>query len=367
MKTCVIIGGGIIGMLTGRSLLKRGYKVTLLEKGPFGQEASWAGGGILSPLYPWRYPDAVNRLVFASQRLYPALINELMAVSGIDPERIRSGMLMLGVDDLESAKRWAGQKGVNFTIPDAAAIQKLEPVLVRANAHNLYFPDIAQVRNPRFLKALQEYLRHNGATMLTENEVTQIEASQNQVVAVKTKEGCRLQADIVVIANGAWSGHLLKQMQINLQIQPVRGQMLLLRARPELINRIILQENRYIIPRSDGQVVVGSTVEYVGFDKSTTDQAYSDLRRFAIELIPELTKATVVRHWAGLRPGCGNGIPFIGPHPEIGGLYINAGHFRNGIVMAPASAELIAGLINGEDNVIDASAYSLFRPQLQPA
>jgi len=139
----------------------------------------------------------------------------------------------------------------------------------------------------------------------------------------------------------------------------VRGQMLLLQAKPGLVRKIILRRDHYLIPRSDGQIVVGSTVENVGFDKNTTDQAYDELRRFAIELVPELRHAPVVRHWAGLRPGCGNGIPCIGPHPEIRGLYINAGHFRNGIVMAPGSAELLAALINGEETPVDARAYSI--------
>jgi glycine oxidase len=367
MRKCIVIGGGIIGMLTGRALLKRGYDVTLLEKGPFGGEASWAGGGILSPLYPWRSADEINRLVFASQHLYPALTAELLSVSGIDPEHIKSGLLMLDVDDLESAELWARTNSINYVVPDAAATHELEPALVKPTTHNIYLPDVAQVRNPRFLKALQSYLQLNGASMLTESEVTQIEVSGNQVDAVKTKDGRRLGADVVVIANGAWSGRLLQQMQIDLQIRPVRGQMLLLQARPGLISGIIMRDNRYLIPRSDGQIVVGSTIEYAGFDKSTTGQAYAELRGFAIGLITELANAKVVRHWAGLRPGCGDGIPFIGPHPGIRGLYINAGHFRNGIVMAPASAELLAALVNNEQTALDSRPYCQNHPNLAPA
>jgi glycine oxidase len=367
MTSCIIIGGGIIGMLTGRALLKRGYTVTLLEKGPFGREASWAGGGILSPLYPWRYPDAVNRLVASSRRLYPELIAELTQATGIDPEMIASGLLMLAVADQDIAKRWADTHGVSCEMLDARATGKLEPALAEPTAHNIYLPDVAQVRNPRFLKALQSYLRLHGASMLTESEVTEIEVGGDRVRAVKTKDGRRLEADIVVIANGAWSGRLLQQMQVDLQIHPIRGQMLLLQARPGLVSSIIMRDSRYLIPRSDGQIVVGSTIENAGFDKSTTDQAYAELRGFAIELITELANAKVVRHWAGLRPGCGDGVPFIGPHPDIRGLYINAGHFRNGIVMAPASAELLAALINNEQTTLDCRPYCQDHPSLVSA
>ncbi len=354
-------------MLTARSLLKRNWNVTVLEKGPFGQEASWAGGGILSPLYPWRYPEEVNRLVFTSQSEYPSLVKELEEETGIDSEHIKSGLLVLGAEDIGDADKWAKQNQISYQIQDKEACIKLEPLLTRQTRQCLFLPNIAQIRNPRLLKAIQASLQRNGATMLTDSEVIEIESGADQARAVVIKGGQRLEADCFVIANGAWSGRLLRQMKIELPIQPVRGQMLLLHARSGLMNKMVLSDNRYLIPRNDGQIIVGSTVEQVGFDKSTTNEAFAGLRKFATDTVSELANARVIRHWAGLRPGCGDGIPYIGPHPHIEGLFINAGHFRNGIVMAPASAELLAGLINGEQPKKSAIAYSLEHPNLRRA
>ncbi len=364
MNSCIVIGGGIIGMLTARSLLKRNWKVTLLEKGPFGQEASWAGGGILSPLYPWRYPQEVNRLVSVSQSGYPTLVKELEEETGIDSEHINSGLLVLGADDLDEAEKWAKENQIDYRIQDEEECLAMEPSLTRQSHQSLLLPNIAQIRNPRLLKAIQAWLQLSDATMLTESEVTTIETNENQAKAVVTKDGRRLEADSFVIANGAWSGRLLRQMKMALPIQPVRGQMLLLHAGSALLNKIIISDNRYLIPRNDGQIIVGSTVEQAEFDKSTTDQAFAELRHFASATVARLANARVIRHWAGLRPGCGDGIPYIGPHPEIDRLFINAGHFRNGIAMAPASAELLAGLINGEQPDESAIVYSLEHPYL---
>lgn len=364
MLDCIIIGGGIIGMLTARSLLRRGYKVTVVEKGPFGQEASWAGGGILSPLYPWRYAEAVNQLVSVSHRIYPDLIEDLISVSGIDAQFSRSGLLILDVNDMDQATRWAERRGINYIKLGAAAVEKMEPALSINSQFNMCLPDIAQVRNPRFLKAIMRYLEVKGASMLADSEVITVDINDQRVHGVTTANGRKLEAKNVVVANGAWSGRLLQQTGMELPIRPVRGQMLLLQTRPDLLGKIVLQDNRYLIPRNDGRIVVGSTVENAGFDKSTTDLAFGELKQFAVERISKLHNARILRHWAGLRPGCGEGIPYIGPHPSVDGLYINAGHFRNGIVMAPASAELLAALINGEQPEIDSGPYNRNHPLL---
>lgn len=360
MNDCIIIGGGLIGMLTARSLRKRGYEVTVLERGPFGREASWAGGGILSPLYPWRYVDAVNRLAAIGQVLYPELAQELTAATGIDPEWRRCGLIVLDAANPEPATTWAGRWQVDVEVLTPSDLSLREPRLATQNVPALAMPAVAQIRNPRFIKAMQAYLQQSDVHLHADDEVVSIESRQGRVVGVKTASGKFHEGGNVIIANGAWSGRLLRQMNIDLHIRPIRGQMILLQAEPDMLRHIVLSGGHYLIPRADdGQIVVGSTVEDTGFDASTTEQALTELKAFTAGLVPELVQAPVTAHWAGLRPGCGQGIPYIGPHPDVQGLYVNAGHFRNGIVMAPASAELLADLMTGQSPAINPAPYAL--------
>lgn len=353
----IIIGGGLIGMLTARSLLRRGYGVTILERGPFGREASWAGGGILSPLYPWRHTAAVNALAFASQRIYPDVVREIEDLTLLPCEYWPCGMLVTDVNDDEYARQWALEHKVRLEMLDRRAIEKLVPGLAGVDTA-CWMPDVAQVRNPRFIKAMQAYLVEAGARLLPDSEVSAVETSAGAVTGVRTAEGRFFPSARVVIANGAWSGRLLRQMAIDLQVHPVRGQMILLAPERPIPEHMVLKGGRYLIPRRDGRVVVGSTVEEAGFENATTDAARRALHEFAAELMPMLNDATIEEHWSGLRPGCGEGVPYIGEHPDIRGLYINAGHYRNGIVMAPASADLLAALVNDETPEIDPSPYA---------
>lgn len=359
MKDCIIIGGGLIGMLTARALRRRGLSVGIIERGPFGREASWAGGGILSPLYPWRDAPAVSDLAAAGAGLYPALAQELAAVTGLDPEWRRCGLLALEANDHQSALDWARRHGFEMHVIAAAEIPALESCLARQNSSALYRPNVAQIRNPRLLKALQQYLQNSGVELLADEEVVAVETQRNRVRGVRTGKGNIYKCGKAVIANGAWSSNLLRETGIELDIRPIRGQMILLEGNPGMLQHVVLHQGHYLIPRADGMIVAGSTIEDVGFDAATTGQGLQELKQFVAGLAPPLADLPVVKHWAGLRPGCGQGIPYIGAHPGIEGLYVNAGHFRNGIVMAPAAAELLAALMFNKTAFIDPSPYAL--------
>ncbi len=359
MKDCIVIGGGLIGMLTARALRRRGLSVGIIERGPFGREASWAGGGILSPLYPWREAPAVNDLAVAGAGLYPALAQELADVTGIDPEWRRCGLVALNVDDQALAIKWARRRGFEMSVLTASEIAVLEPRINAQQNSALYRPNVAQIRNPRLLKALQQDLQMSGVEMLADEEVVAIETAGERVNGLRTAKGTLYKCGSAVVANGAWSGRLLAETGVALDIRPIRGQMLLLQGTPGMLKHVVLLQGHYLIPRADGAIVAGSTVEDVGFDASTTDQGLQQLQQFVLELAPTLAGLPIVKHWAGLRPGCGQGIPYIGAHPRTVGLYVNAGHFRNGIVMAPAAAELLAALMLGEAPLIDPMPYSI--------
>lgn len=360
MSDILIVGGGIIGMLTARELSLAGMKVTIIEQGKAGQESSWAGGGIISPLYPWRYSAPVSALAKWGQAFYPDLIDEMFSETGLDAELIQNGLLMLD-DDNGASLNWAKKWQANLQLIDSKAVFEVEPELnplLIADKKAIWMPDICQVRNPRLVKTTKEYLIKKGVKFLEETEVTGFIQKANKLVGVKTSAQDIL-ADKVLLAGGAWSSKLLKNS--NISVNPVKGQMILFKGEPSKIKRITLSQDRYVIPRKDGRVLVGSTLEHTGFDKSTTSTAREELREEAYRLIPCLRNAEIEHHWAGLRPGSTDGVPYICPVPDIEGLYLNTGHYRNGIVLGPASARLAADLILNRPPILDLNHYQLER------
>ena len=392
-----------MGLLTARELRRAGVSVTVVERGATGQESSWAGGGILSSLYPWRDPQAVTALIRWSQEHYPLLARALveetgdvqecssaakdrMPVTGMDVEWIQNGLLILESDEKERALTWANQTGVKLSLINRAEMLQHEPLLgvvadeavapgilplatLAPSAYALpctalWLPDVAQIRSPRLLKALRHSLLASGVVIKEQTEITRLIVRDGSIEGVETANGPMVASKVVVTA-GAWSDNLLKNIGFHSQISqvvPVRGQMILFRAIPELVTRIVVHKNHYIIPRRDGRVLAGSTVEYAGFDKSTTEHALTQLREMALALVPELSHYEVEHHWAGLRPGLASerdGVPYIGEHPGVSGLFVNTGHFRNGVVMAPASARLLADIIFERVPIVDPAPYRM--------
>jgi len=356
MADCIVIGAGLIGLLTAQRLAAAGLEVTVLEKGQPARESSWAGGGILSPLYPWRYPDAVNTLAGESQRLYPSLCRQLHTATGIDPQWTPSGLLITDIDDRSLVTQWAAQFGEQPGWLTAGGAARIEPRLGIEPRTAAWFPAIAQVRNPRLVKSLLAYLDQQQIGIHPECPVLDWDIRNRHITAVITPQG-NFSADYYVVASGAWSGRLVEATGIHLPVEPVRGQMILFKGPPQLVSRITLYQGRYAIPRRDGRVLFGSTQEYVGFNKQTTAEARHELTRAAFELLPCLADLPIEKHWAGLRPGSPDGIPMIGPHPDIPNLYINAGHFRNGVVLGPASAGLLADSLLQSSPAIEAEPY----------
>ena len=357
MTDCIIVGGGVIGLLTARQLFLEGVDVLLLEKGPLGGESSWAGGGIVSPLYPWRYSDAVNVLAERSKKIYPELTKALFAETGSDCELINSGLFTVTDKDQEIinwAKKWSVD--VHF-INDYEAIHEIESSVGEAVDKGIWMSDILQIRNPRFVKALKASFDYLSIPYQEQTEVEEIIVENNKVSAVRTKQHT-YSADKVIIASGAWSARF-SVTQSSVDVVPVKGQMIMYKGEPDQVKRIILSEGHYIIPRKDGRILAGSTLEKIGFDKSISSSALDELHQAAIKLVPILDELTVERQWAGLRPGTEQGIPYICQHDELDGLYIHAGHFRNGIVLGAASAELMTDIILARQPWCDIAPYTM--------
>ncbi len=357
MTDFIIIGGGVIGLLTAYELNRAGAKVTVLERTSIGTESSWAGGGILSPLYPWRYPEPVTALAHWSQQHYASFCQALFDETGIDPEWTQNGLLILDNDEQEMALKWAGHHNARLEKLHTNKISLCEPQTKPLNSA-LWMPDVAQVRNPRLLQSLKAHLLRNNVTLKEHCDVKELLVTHGSITGVRIKNE-KIKANNVIIAGGAWSAELLKPLGTALKVNPVRGQMLLFKTPPKFISRIVMHQGHYVIPRRDGHTLVGSTVEHVGFEKETTQQARDELHKAALNIIPALSNYAIKMHWAGLRPGSPDDIPFIGQHPTTQGLYINAGHYRNGVVLGPASAHLLADIVLKRTPIVRFEPYAL--------
>ena len=357
------MGAGISGLLVARELLAEGASVCLIDRGQSGKEASWAGGGIVSPLYPWRYCDAVTALASQAQRVYPELATQLLAETGIDPEYRACGLLMLEAHDRQQALDWSQRHKRDIRAWGENEIYARESTLAPGSRHAMWMPSVANVRNPRLLQALRASVLGSTAAELREHcEFVSLVTKGSEVIGAHVNNAGQLlqvHAGRIIVTAGAWAGQLIAAMSSAdpVQIEPVKGEMLLYRTERSLLRSIVLSAGRYLIPREDNLILVGSTLEYCGFDKTSTKSARLSLSASAVSLLPALQDAEVVAQWAGLRPGSPGGVPFIGKIRGLDNVYINAGHFRNGLVLAPASARLLVDIILGRKPDIDPSPY----------
>lgn len=357
---CLIIGGGAIGLATAWYLAQAGYAVTLLERNHTGREASWAGGGILCPLYGWRYPEPVMRLAAAGMARYPRWIEQLQQQAQTDPEFEQRGLLILDPqragESKETVNQWVAAHQPNAIWQPADAHF---PHLGSSDA--LWLPQINTVRNPRLMHTLREAAITAGVCLLETQAAQQLLIENQRVIGTETAEG-RVYADRVLVAAGAWTGALVPGLS-PAKVFPVRGQMLRFEAHPGIgLPTVIMDHGIYLIPRADGSVVVGSTVEHAGFDKHTTAEAQAHLHRSALALWPNLAHAQIAQQWAGLRPGTPDELPFLGAHPTVEGLFVATGFYRNGLAIAPAAAEAMSALIQAQPSAFDVNAFQLNRP-----
>jgi glycine oxidase len=351
MCDVVIIGGGVIGLSIAYELAGQQLSVRVLEQGQFGQEASWAGAGILPPGNPDWAQTAEARLRAASFRLWPDWAQRLRDESGIDTGFVRCGGLEVRIGGSATAlsdeiAHWRREK-VEVDPLSADAVRERFPA-VSSNVSAAYFlPDLAQVRNPWLLRALQAACANRGVELLSGCPVTGLERNGTRVHTVRTPLG-DFSAGEFVVAAGAWSRAILRQAECELDVEPVRGQIVLLEARPLPFACVIQDGGRYLVPRSDGRILVGSTEEHAGFDKRNTARAVAELIAFAAERVPALAAARFERAWAGLRPHLKSGQPYIGRLPTLSNVAVATGHFRAGLQLSPITAVLVRELVMGQ-------------------
>lgn len=363
----LIIGGGIIGLMTALELSQAGCQVTLLDQQDFGQAASWAGAGILSTMYPWRYPPAVNALARHGKALYQQWQSLLLEKTGLDIEINHSGMLILDESDIEIGLSWQSKDNDPQQQAEhlqGQLLQQKSPHLSQDFQQAVYFSHLANVRNPRLLKTLITFLQQQpNVTLVAHTKIEQFIQSHGKLHGVKDQYGNLWPADQYVLASGAWSGLLGQQLTTEIQVKPIQGQMVLFKAEPNWLPHMIMYQGHYLIPRLDGHIVCGSSREDVGFSTKPNPVIIEYLKQCAFEILPELQHKPITRTWAGLRPASPKGIPYIGHSAQLENLWLNTGHFTNGLVMAPASARMLRELMLGQSLSINPHPYS---PSITP-
>jgi glycine oxidase len=367
MDDILILGGGVIGLSLAYELAGRGLSVRVLDRASPGQEASWAGAGILPPAGE-QDKNPLEQLTALSGKLHREWAARFREEFGIDNGYRTCGGLHVARSERDAdalritATNWQAV-GIRIEWLESADVARLEPVLAEASpaiAVAVRLPDEAQIRNPWHLKALITACVARGVQLESGAAVEQFILRRGQIAAVETALG-RRQAQRYVLASGSWTTALALQLGIRLNLRPIRGQMLLLSTPGPVLRQIVNDGSRYLVPRSDGRLLVGSTEEDVGFDKRNTTLGVSSLLELAQNLAPILRSATLERCWSGLRPCTGDGMPYLGPVPEIENAYVAAGHFRSGLTLSTGSAVVLAQHLCGEPSQVPLDAFTLSR------
>lgn len=351
-----IIGGGVIGLTTAYFLARDGVRVTVVDRADFGREASWAGAGILPSGSSSPDLSPFDQLRAHSAVLHPILAAELRERTGLDNGYLRCGGLeFLGEDEAAAAEEWRGH-GIACEFVDGKALHCLEPAIAPNLTRAYYLPDMAQLRNPRHVKALLAGCAYHGVASRPGCPVHAFERIGDRVTAVRTATES-LKASRFLLAAGAWTDALTDQLGWRPGIHPVRGQIALLNAGAPRFRRILCRGKRYLVPRADGRILIGSTEENVGFDKRTTVAGIASLLSLAVGLVPALAGVSLERNWAGLRPGSPDGLPFLGLVPGWSNLYVAAGHFRSGLQLSPATGWAMKELLLGQNPSVPLDAF----------
>lgn len=347
MKTwdIIVIGGGIIGLSLAWELRKRNASVLVVERREPGLEASHAAAGMLADCGP-EIPSALEPLALASARLYPEFVRELEGESGVQVDLRSEGTIVLA----ESAEEFSRCSKVTLTKDGLA---ELEPGLAQDGRHALLLPERSV--DPRALTtAALKASKHRGVEVSSGNEVISVDFSHGRTVGITTARTTFL-SQVVVNCAGAWSGQLAPRP---FPLRPVKGQMLSL-AMParNLLRHVVRSREIYLVPRSDGRVLIGATLEDAGFDKRTDPTTIHRMHQAALKLLPALAKGRILEDWAGLRPATPDGLPILGS-TRTTGYFIATGHFRDGILLSPVTAQIMGQVVSGENPAYDISAFS---------
>ncbi len=353
----------MIGTSIALELAATGIEATVVDQAQPGSEASSSAAGMLAPQAESSKPGPLLELMLRSRSMYSNWAKNLEALSGLETGYRPSGLLHLAFDEAESALvetkvAWQAAHGLKAKLLGRSEAREREPALSEQMLLAAYFPDEHQLEPRKLMPALLLAAARSGVSFLS-GTVRSVLQSNGRATGVDL-EGESVYADVVVIAAGAWSALVANTGLAPRDVRPARGQMAELHAPVPLITHIVKTGAGYIVPRPDGRLIVGSTVELAGYDKRVTTEGLAKILVLALRLVPALTNVTVRATWAGLRPWTEDALPLISEGP-IAGLVLATGHFRNGILLAPVTARIVGQIVRGEKPALDVSAFRASR------
>lgn len=351
----LIIGGGIIGCALAESLAAAGRRVTVLEARSIGAEASSAAAGLLAPQIEAHGPGPFLELCLASRALYPEAVARLEHDTGrrVDFQPTGLYFLVFNAADAEEAETrltWQVKQGLTIQRLTREELLRREPAIHPALRWGLFFPDDHQVDSAQLVRAYGEMARRRGVSIIEGVRVSRLRHAHGKAQGVVSEDGRAWAAPIVVDAAGSWA-RFDSALPFPIPVEPAKGQIIqydLLTQR--LLKRTVKSSQVYCTPRSDGRLLVGTTMEFVGFDRRITEEATRKIQAAAEQLCPQLAQHAVQTAWVNFRPATPDRLPLLGPTP-IAGFYLATGHFRNGVLLAPMTAQVITELIlNGQSS-----------------
>ncbi len=365
-RKVIVIGGGIAGTSVAVELALRGASVTLLERGQPGEGATGASGGMLAPQYEAHGPDAAFRFAVACKEAWPPFLERLERLADWEMGFRTDGMLVANLTEAEEEGALADlafQAGLGLpgeVLPVEEA-RRIHPEVSGEVRSWLWLPREAQVDAQRLAVALADAAQGAGVRLVPGAEVVAVGSRGGRVAGVRLAGGEEMGGDAVVLAAGSWSG-TVDGLPREIPLRPIRGQMLRLRPREPLPwTMVCSHDGRYLVPRVNGTLLMGSTMEDVGFDDGVTEEGRTLLARAAAALVPALAEATVVEAWAGLRPISADLRPILGPDPELEGLFYATGHGRNGVLYAPLTGRAVADLVLGGSTQVMGEVFGIGR------
>lgn len=347
-RDVLIVGGGIIGLSLARELhQKKIGKITILERGQIGREASHAAAGMLAPHAETEKLDDFYQFCRQSITLYSTYARDLFEETGIDIELDKSGTLYLAFtekdfEEITRRFRWQKSAGLEVERFSARETRQIEPFVSPDVLASLYYPTDWQVENRKLLQALQKYCEKFGIEIFENTEIKNLLIENGRVKGAETDRE-KFYGEQVALATGAWTSFIQAEDFTLPEVKPVRGQMISFQTAKRLFGKVIYSPRGYLVPRADGRILAGATVEDAGFDKSVTRSGIEILRERALEIAPSLINLNIVESWAGLRPMAPDGWPVMGELTGIENLFIATAHYRNGILLAPLTAQILAG------------------------
>jgi glycine oxidase len=361
----VVIGAGVVGCAVAWRAAGAGLRVLVVDRATPGAEASRAAAGMLSPLAEASGPGPMLDLLLHARAGFPDVVARLREATGVDAAYADAGTLVVALteeDERELAARRAWQVAAGLPVErlEAAEARAMEPALSTEVRMALRYPGDHQVDNRSLSAALWAAAARAGAEFRIGAEVAGVVVEGGRAAGVTCAGGERIDAAAVVVAGGCWSGRLAGLPRA-LPVEPVHGQLLSLEAVPPIFRHVVDSPRCYLVPRADGRVIVGATVERTGFRKAVTPAGVMRLLRGALEVAPVLADAPLLATWSGLRPGTPDGLPILGADPDVPNLLYATGHYRNGILLAPLTGELIADLLLGREPTLDLQPFSIGR------